>query len=137
MNPELTAQLYERYPLIFARRPPLNCGDGWFDLLDKLCSSLHNETTQNGALQVIASQVREKFGGLRFGAGPANERQRGMIDMAEAISSRICEVCGHRGKTIGPAWFRTRCEAHAHSEIPYDDASLGRPVTPMPGRGTH
>lgn len=125
MSPELTTQLYERYPQIFARRPPLRCGDGWFALLDTLCWSLQNEATQNGGPRVIASEVREKFGGLRFGAGPANEHQRGMIQMAEAFSSRICEVCGDRGKTIGPEWFRTRCEAHAHSEIHYDHASAG------------
>ncbi|WP_434717218.1 hypothetical protein P5X00_39860 (plasmid) [Paraburkholderia sp. A2RO-4L] len=125
MSPELTMQLYERYPLIFARRPPLSCGDGWFDLLDKLCWSLQTETT-NGGPQVLASQVKEKFGGLRFYlAGARNEAHRGMIDLAEALSSRICEVCGDRGKTIGPAWFRTRCEAHAHSEIPDEESTHG------------
>ncbi|MCG5078905.1 hypothetical protein [Paraburkholderia tagetis] len=115
MNPELTTQLYERYPLIFARRPLLDCGDGWFDLLDRLCGSLHNETTQNGGPQVIASRVREKFGGLRFEAGPANEYQRGMIDLAEAFSVRLCEVCGNRGKIIGPTLARTRCDDHVDS----------------------
>lgn len=36
----------------------------------------------------------------------------GLIDMAEALSAHVCEVCGNPGTLQeGPA-FRTRCAAH-------------------------
>jgi hypothetical protein len=111
LSPELTTQLHTDYPLIFARQTRLDCGDGWFDLLDTLCWSLQTETS-NGGPQVVAGQVKEKFGGLRFYAGPCNNAQRGMIDMAQAVSFRICDVCGGRGRHIGPGVERTRCAAH-------------------------
>lgn len=60
LSPELTTQLHERYPLIFAHRPPLRCGDGWFDLLDKLCWSLQTETL-NGGPQVVAGRGQGKI----------------------------------------------------------------------------
>ncbi|MGY6123518.1 hypothetical protein ACW9YQ_24640 (plasmid) [Paraburkholderia strydomiana] len=111
MSPELTNKLYTKYPLIFARRPSLAVFDGWLDLLDTLCWSLQTETSNHGP-QVVAGQVKEKFGGLRFYAGPCNDAQRGMIDMAQAMSFHICEVCGDRGRHIGTGWERTRCTAH-------------------------
>ncbi|WP_227245422.1 hypothetical protein [Paraburkholderia caribensis] len=115
MSPELSERLYTDYPLIFVRRPIFALGGGWFDLLDTLCRSLQAETA-NGAPQVVAQQVKEKFGGLRFYTGPRNDAQRGMIDMAQALSFHICDVCGNRGQHIGPGWERTRCKAHANSQ---------------------
>jgi hypothetical protein len=111
LSPELTMQLYTDYPLIFPHRPPLAVADGWFDLLDTLCWRLQAETS-NGGPQVVVQQVKEKFGGLRFYPKQQNDAQRGMIDMAQALSFRICEVCGDRGRHIGPGWERTRCAAH-------------------------
>lgn len=115
MSPELATRLHARHLLIFTRLPRVSCGDGWFDLLDALCESLQGET-ENGGPQVVAFQVKEKFGGLRFYTGACNDAQRGMIVQAQAFSWRICEVCGSRGETYGPTWFRTRCEAHADPE---------------------
>lgn len=112
MSPELTEQLYTRYPLIFAQHPQIGVFDVWFDLLDSLCYSLQTETSNRGP-QVVASQVKEKFGGLRFYAGPCNDAQRGMIDMAQKMSFHVCEVCGDRGRHMGyPGIERVRCAAH-------------------------
>jgi hypothetical protein len=65
------------------------CGDGWFDLIDTLCERLQFWTDRNKAPQVVAHQVKEKFGTLCFYPREANETQRGMIHMAEAMSARI------------------------------------------------
>jgi len=120
---ELDDLLCGKYPKIFAERyaSPMQtcmnrgfeCADGWFDLIDMLCERLQFETDHNKAPQVVAVQVKEKFGELRFYTRNANERQRGMIDMAQAFSSRICDQCGNRGKTMVDGWlFMTRCAAH-------------------------
>ena len=75
MNKELQQKLYDKYPLIFAEKDlpmdqtcmcwGIDCGDGWYELLDALCSELTN-LHHNTGLIVKACQVKEKFGTLRF-----------------------------------------------------------------------
>jgi hypothetical protein len=125
MKKELDELLCRRYPLIFAERGlPMNetcmcwgfaCEDGWFDLIDALCERLQFWTDRNGAPQVVASQVKEKYGELCFyPRGAASDMQSGMILMAEAMSARICEQCGRPGRTlVNGYWFMTRCVEHA------------------------
>jgi hypothetical protein len=90
-----------------------SCDDGWFDLIDTLCKLLQFWTDRNEAPQVVAAQVKQKFGGLRFYVKHANEMQRGMITMAETMSFRTCEVCGMPGvlSTVDN-WSQTRCSDH-------------------------
>jgi len=75
MKKELELKLVEKYPLIFrdyggdmrktCMHWGLACGDGWYDLLETLCKNL-DSITKNKDVEVIADQVKEKFGGLRF-----------------------------------------------------------------------
>ncbi|MBU6436234.1 MAG: hypothetical protein KGJ44_01630 [Betaproteobacteria bacterium] len=125
MKKELDALLCRRYPLIFAERDlPMTrtsmcwgfaCGDGWFDLVDALCERLQFWTDHNQAPQVVAVQVKEKWGELRFyPRPPVSEEQWGMIWMAQAMSGRICEVCGKPGQIrVHEHWHLTRCAEHA------------------------
>ena len=102
MRRELDELLCERYPLIFAQRTMdascmsqgFSCADGWFTLIDALCECLQFDIDHNGGPQVVAVQVKEKLGALRFYVRPSSERQRGMIDLACAMSTRLCEKCG-------------------------------------------
>jgi len=124
MSPELDRTLCNRYPAIFAERhapatqSAMGWGfmldDGWYALLDLLCAALQRETNLRAAPQVVATQVKEKFGSLHFRVHAASDRQRVMIALAERASTRICEVCGKPGAwghypAIGPA---TRCVLH-------------------------
>lgn len=111
MSPALEQQLRERYPNIFEREPAFECGDGWFDLIDTLCGLLQ-AVTERGGPQVVAQQVKEKFGGLRFYTAGVNDEQDEMIELAEAMSQRICDVCGNQGKVYSQGWVGTRCAAH-------------------------
>lgn len=124
MNIELEGTLCRRYPRIFselqASENPsrmawrIMCGDGWFDLLDALCSSLQFQTDRCAAPQVVALQIKEKFGVLSFHRREASETQRGMIAMAEAMSTRICEKCGKPGQILlGDSLRQTLCTEHA------------------------
>lgn len=64
--------------------------------------------------QIVATQVKEKFGTLRFYYdGFGNERIMGMCYMAEALSSSICEVCGNPGYTRPNRSIGTVCDTHA------------------------
>lgn len=90
-------------------------GDGWYPLIDLLCRALQQETGCRGAPQVVACQVKEKLGSLRFRVRHASERQRAMIALAEAVSTRVCDVCGvaawpgHATDATGAP----RCRQHA------------------------
>ncbi len=123
MKKELDDLLCTRYPLIFANRNRpktescmgfgFTCGDGWFTLIDTLCERLQFHTDRNGAPQIIAMQVKEKWGALAFYVASATDEQFGMIDMAEALSTHICEVCGHPGRVLVHGAVMTRCPDHA------------------------
>lgn len=123
MTRDLDRLLCERYPLIFAERHRstsescmgwgITCEDGWFDLLDVLCERLQFWADHNGAPQIVAAQVKEKLGTLRFYPRTASDEQWGMIRMAEAMSARICEQCGRPGRTVVYGFrLMTRCPEH-------------------------
>lgn len=61
------------------------------------------------------TQVKEKFGGLRFYVSTATDEQYGMIRLAEALSYNTCEICGSRGRLGGNGWFSTRCAKHRNT----------------------
>lgn len=134
MSPELEAKLRADHPSIFTADPirdpddpdvpaeptlcaiwGCECGDGWYDLIDVLCLNLEY-ATKNGAPQVVVRQVKEKFGALRFYADGQNDEQAAMIQVAASMSTRLCEVCGNRGKLIRNDWIRTRCPEHDNAD---------------------
>ena len=122
MSPELDRALCERYPKIFVdRHAPetqrpicrgFEVGDGWYHLIDTLCEQLQFETDHNNASQVVATQVKEKLGGLRFYGRPVTERQRGMILMAEAMAERLCAACGAHADPVTERWKSPACALH-------------------------
>ena len=75
MDKKLELKLVEKYPVIFQAYGGdirktcmgwgLSCGDGWFNLIDKLCEDI-TKLIDDKDIKVIALQVKEKFGGLRF-----------------------------------------------------------------------
>ena len=62
--------------------------------------------------QVVAIQVKEKFGGLRFYYSGGDDYIDGVVAMAESMSYRTCEVCGAPGTSTEGGWIRTLCEEH-------------------------
>ena len=129
MKKEFDDLLCQRYPRIFAMRHGrieetgmcwgFCCGDGWFALIDALCERLQFETDHNHAPQIVATQVKEKFGDLRFyvsrAPGATSERQSAMIDFAREFSTRLCEECGNAGLRLQAQGgdYVTRCAEHA------------------------
>jgi hypothetical protein len=61
---------------------------------------------------ITASQVKEKFGGLRFYTNGFTDTIDGMIRMAESMSYRTCEVCGSPGRSNNYGWISTLCDTH-------------------------
>lgn len=142
MSPELDVKLVEKYPLIFKDRHAsmqttamcwgFECSDGWYNIINALCFQIQSHidwrNSQREALlknnpynvkindevpQVVAVQVKEKFGTLRFYVDGGDDTTDGMIRMAEAMSAVTCEVCGSPGESRGGGWIRTLCDLHA------------------------
>ena len=123
MSPELDALLCQRYPKIFADRRAsiqtscmawgFSCGDGWFEIVDAICARLQHMIDHEGAPQVVASQVKEKFGSLRFYAQCVTQAQLDEIQRIAGRSNRICEVCGAPGAiVVASGWHQVRCAEH-------------------------
>lgn len=179
MSPEKDEELCKKYPKIFKDRHAdmhttamcwgFECGDGWYNIIDKLCSNIQshidwkrkerirnlrynralkaalegdtsklvkhysygssmpdwiNERVHGDMLkhsyrkvpekihQVVAEQVKEKFGGLRFYYRGGDEYISGLSAMAESMSYVTCETCGKPGKSNNDGWIKTACDEH-------------------------
>ena len=69
--------------------------------------------------QVVATQIKEKFGTLRFYYSGGDDYIRGLESMAASMTSRTCEECGSPGtsrSTKKQRWVRVLCEKHAEEQ---------------------
>lgn len=126
MTRELENKLFEKYPKIFAGKDlPITqnlmsfgfeCDDGWYWIIDNLCGHIQSYLDNNTHLnipQVVATQVKEKYGTLRFYFDGGNDYIYGMVSHTEYLSGTICEECGSHeeiGTTQG--WYKTLCFSH-------------------------
>jgi len=62
--------------------------------------------------QVIVTQVKEKFGTLRFYYNGGDDYVAGIVAMAEAMTSVTCERCGKPGTRNDSGYISVRCEEH-------------------------
>jgi len=97
--------------------------NGWLPIIDKLCDCIqwyidhHVSYTKEGQYkpaQVTCTQMKEKFGGLRFYENGADKTVDGMIHYAEYLADNTCQDCGSRediGRTSG--WISTICRTCA------------------------
>lgn len=112
---------------------------GWLPIIDDLCGAMQdyidtttrfkdnpdyvpgstydqNDITTHKTInyripQVTCTQMKEKFGGLRFYTNGGDKITEGMISMAEYLCDNTCEVCGTReelGHTTG--WITVCCK---------------------------
>jgi len=102
------------YPKIFSGRyGGIAVGKGWFDLLNQACRLIQSHLDWKPDVpQVVAEQVKEKFGGLRFYVQGGDDYTQGVIAMAEQMSMMMCEDCGAPGDRGGDGWIQTLCETH-------------------------
>ena len=126
MKVELQNKLFKKYPKIFGQKDlPMNqtamcwgidTADGWYGLIDELCKQIQwhidhnlNDDELVKSVQVEATQVKEKYGTLRFYYQGGDDFIEGLVWMAEGMSGRICEECGAPGKPDDGGWIRTLC----------------------------
>ena len=129
MSPEKEKILQDKYPKIFGTSDPLEpytvygieCGDGWYDLLDVLCRNIQSHLDykikslktdeEREALQLIATQVKQKYSTLRFYYSGGDDYTAGLIHMAEAMSGMICETCGDKATVKTGGWVTNLCNS--------------------------
>lgn len=107
----LAGDMADLYKALFIGNPE-NLTDWQQDNINKALAGNKRKVSEP-IPQFVAEQVKEKFGTLRFYYSGGNEYTSGVANMAEAMSSSICEVCGKPGKTGGKGWIRTTCEEHS------------------------
>ena len=127
MKQELDKYLCKVFPKIFAERNlsmqetamcwGFDCGDGWFNIINQLCQNIqHHIDWKNKekevVAQVVVSQVKEKYGTLRFYYSGGDDTIDGMVSMAESMSGVTCEECGNIGESNNGGWIKVLCETH-------------------------
>jgi hypothetical protein len=125
MSPEKEAQLIGIYSAIFQNDSAMSCinlfgfecGDGWFNVLKELIEQIrdicvenciNDETDDNFP---IVTQVKEKYGSLRFYMNSVNDEISSVIEVAEDKSRETCELCGKAGHMVcNNRWYMVRCD---------------------------
>jgi hypothetical protein len=145
MKLELEHQLVSNYPNLFKQYGGdpkdtclafgIECGDGWYHLIDTLCGAIQSEVDWINRLwpeldfSCSAVQVKEKLGELRFYyeffyktdlpdekmkvLTGSMDRIAGMTFLAENMSETICESCGGKCELEDAPFPRAECDACA------------------------
>lgn len=118
MNKDLTELLWNSFPRLYRGRflsiqesliPfGFDCGDGWFQIIWDLSVELDKLGCQ-------ATQVKEKYGGLRFYYGnPPNVSYTitdKLVTEAEKKAAVTCEITGKPGRLVSHhGWYMVRCQ---------------------------
>ena len=126
MREDLQTQLFEKYPKIFRQKDlpmtqtcmcwGIDTPDSWYDVLDELCNKIQECVEKNNIPQIEATQVKEKFGYLRFYISGVDESQfeyiNNLIGEAEEKTSQVCANCGSREeiKSTTKGWILYLCK---------------------------
>lgn len=129
---EFVTRLQTNFPEMFSSQyGGIETNPGWWPLIESLSSVIHHHVKYTNERRatllehnpygveipdevepVTVLQVKEKFGGLRYYTSGGDEFVSGAIRMAEAMSVKICEVCGNPGKIREGGWLKTHCDIH-------------------------
>lgn len=99
----------------------IECGDGWYALIDRVCAQAEAETRllaasgmDRGNLPRVC-QIKEKFGVLVLampGASALSAEVQAMLNAVEKESAATCEDCGQPGELrTGGDWLHVSCDA--------------------------
>jgi len=87
-------------------------GDGWEPLIRRAAAKIEaaiGRLHEKERVDVTSTQVKEKYGTLRWYMRSSNDEIEAAIDEAEQESERTCEECGAPGTTNTRGWLVTLC----------------------------
>jgi hypothetical protein len=131
----------------------IGIGAGWYSIIHALCELIYRPVAnakfrlqasikyprdETGAYQQqceaefdqavenlpVISDIKEKFGTLRFYADNADERVHSLIEFAEEMSGVMCEVCGKPGSIDDNGWIKTHCSEHRRGDTDDDQLQI-------------
>jgi hypothetical protein len=115
---EFEQRMKERFPDMFSQPyGGFAVGLGWWPIIESLCGNIQHYLNWKNkesevVAQVVVTQIKEKFGGLRFYYNGGDDTIDGMVRMAESWASNACEECGAPGQSRGGGWIKTLCDEH-------------------------
>ena len=93
---------------------------------EDLCKDLRRALWKEGGLKAIlrfrVTQIKEKFGSLRFYYVGGREEVWKVISKYENLSSKTCIVCGKPATYITTSWIRPYCDDCIGPNDPYQTA---------------
>ncbi|NBU82143.1 MAG: hypothetical protein EBS55_10900 [Flavobacteriaceae bacterium] len=86
-------------------------GDGWFKILFELVGAIKVNDQKKGDWITKVTQIKEKFGGLRFYVTGTSDKNWALIRNAEQKSYGVCEESGSEVEvgTWVQGWTQTLC----------------------------
>ena len=125
MREELDKQLCHDFPLLFSDRNAsmqVTCmcwgfpGDGWYEIIREAAEKLEPlivayRKRYPGEDYPRASQVKEKFGTMRFYMTMETAEMTAITEEVERKSAETCESCGKKGKLRKGGWLITACNS--------------------------
>ncbi len=100
--------LFKLFPDLFSELSCFECEDGWFELIKELSQKI-NDIIVAKNLDCYVSQVKEKFGTLRYYMSSETDEISDLITQYENKSRETCESCGKPGKLNEGSWYKVRC----------------------------
>lgn len=108
-------ELLNKYPFLKIKNSPITwldvMPDGWRkafgeQMIEEISQALKGQ-------ELIITEIKEKFGGLRFYTGWTTEEVYDIISKYESMSYRICILCGQKATKISKGWISPYCDACA------------------------
>lgn len=119
MSPDKIHILCENFPNLYSKRTLIEgrwyfpfemSDDGWFQIIYNLSEKLENIIVSNiWENKPTISQIKEKFGSLRWYMDYSNEEIEGLISDAEGASCHTCIWCGEVGEFRKRSWVLVLC----------------------------
>lgn len=115
---EFEKSMEDKFPEMFSEPyGGFAIGEGWWPIIESLCANIQSylkwaNRDSEVVPQVVVEQIKEKFGGLRFYYQGGDTHIGGMVRMAEAWASKVCEDCGAPATKQTTGWIRNVCDKH-------------------------
>ncbi len=147
---EWRSRILDRHPRLFPDAEPIRTDDGWAlssagwpaipdgwrRVIEDLCRAIEQAVADEPAGEVVVYDMKEKYGSLQLHvstaglSGPAEDAVRLAVDLAEARSGHVCQVCGQTGRLWdNHGWFATLCDRHGEGRPVPDGSDAGIEVT--------